>query len=127
MSERYVLEVSPALSLDREQPPMMNRVLSLPVSAADDEQFVPVGGAGGFRYGDGKGRKLFYGAVRFNQQGVFQDALSIVASGHSQPLAHAGKGGVTQRDGQCSRLAPLAVAKLENILVVGFGAAFLRS
>ena len=99
----------------------------LPVSAADDEQFVPVGGAGGFRYGDGKGRKLFYGAVRFNQQGIFQDALSIVASGHSQPLAHAGKGGVTQRDGQCSRLAPLAVAKLENILVVGFGAAFLRS
>ncbi len=36
--------------------------------------------------GTGRGGSFFYGAVRFNQQGIFQDALSIVASGHSQPL-----------------------------------------
>ena len=44
MSERYVLEVSPALSLDREQPPMMNRVLS---QTAAVERMRPSPGKGG--------------------------------------------------------------------------------
>ena len=96
------------------------------VPSADDEQLVSVSGEGGFRNGDGEGRKLFHGAVRLDQQGVFQDAFRIMASGYRQPLAYACKSRVTQRSGQRPRLAPLAVAEFENILVVRLRPAFFR-
>ena len=44
MSERYVLAVSPAASLDRVQPPAMNRVLS---QTAAVERMRPAPGKGG--------------------------------------------------------------------------------